>query len=137
MRWFRRGAAKALETLGQGDADSAVGIKRPKQGVRRGFQQLKNVCWRRSHRAKWRMRFNTVRLALKATTVQSSWLSPVLTGGRLLFSFLSGGSSGGGTGLKLRGNVASLDIAGDGSQLVVGRTMGVVEIWDITSKDAH
>jgi HEAT repeat protein/WD40 repeat protein len=127
----RRGAAKALETLGQGNADTLLGSN-TKQGVRRGFQQFKNMLAAISP-GEMADAIQHGSLALKAT-MAIIMLSPVLLAGGY-FLFLSGGSSGGGTGLKLRGYVASLDIAGDGSQLVVGRTMGVVEIWDLKSKE--
>jgi len=125
----RRGAAKALETLGHGDAEALLGST-TKQGVRRGFQQLKNVLAAISP-GEMADTIQHGSMFLKAMTVLIMASPFLLAGGYYLF--LSGGSSSQ-SGLLIRGNVASLDITADGSQLVVGRTMGVVEIWDITSK---
>lgn len=126
----RRGAAKALETLGQGDAERLLGSS-TQQGMRRVLKRLKSVL---------------VSLAPGgiADSIQNGTpaakgafagvvLLPVLL--VAAYYLISGSQQTVETvALMRRGNVSSVDLSADGSTVVVGRTTGVVEIWDLKSQ---
>lgn len=127
----RRGAAKALETLGQGDAEALLGSS-TKQGVRRFSQQFKNMLAAISP-GEIADAIQHGSSAIKIGAVGILVL-PVLAYG--VFAYFSGSKSKVETvALMRRGFTASIDISDDGKTLVSGRTTGVVEVWDVSSNE--
>ena len=123
----RRGAAKALETLGQGDAETILGSER-QRGLRRSLNSFKNSLAAISPGA-----FADALQHGSSTTkmvIAGVMLSPLLfiAGYFLLFG---GPSEDEQRALLNRANVQSLDILPDGTQVVAGRTKGLIEIWDV------
>jgi HEAT repeat protein len=127
----RRGAAKALETLGQGDAQKLLGSS-TQRGTRRFLNTLRNFVASISPGAV----ADTIQhgsVAAKALLGGAALLPLLLVAG--YFCYRNSDMTAESVALMRRGNVSSIDISADGKTVIVGRTTGVVEIWNLTSKE--
>jgi HEAT repeat protein len=115
-----RGAAKALEKLGVSDVESEL---------------------RKARRSKQMRALREFGLSLKSWWPDSVQTQKMLLGGSLAAVLLIGVVGWLVTGLfaepparvVVRGNVQTLSFTSDGQQIAVGRTLGLVEIWDASS----
>jgi len=127
----RRGAAKALESLGEGDSEKLLGSS-TQQGVRRTLHKVKGFLASISP-GELADNIQHGSVATKIGAVAVLLLPVVAFGAYYIFSNTKTATEK--VTLMRRGNTASLDISADGSRLVTGRTTGVVEIWDLQSKE--
>lgn len=111
----RSGASKVIDELGGAIEDKSV-----KEIVRRA--RTRDLLGKLV--PKW------IYFVIPQTKAARSAVAGVLAAS-LLLGFIITTTIGGSKQILLRGNVASLTISADGSTLVVERTKGMLEVWDV------
>ncbi|MBD3674634.1 MAG: HEAT repeat domain-containing protein [Planctomycetaceae bacterium] len=128
----RRGAAKALETLGHGEAEKILGSS-TQQGMRRLMKSVKETLVSVSPgELADSLQHGSPLAKLSLLLV----LIGVPMGGYFGYQMLAGGfgSSAPKVVLERRGFATALDLSSDGNQVAAGRSSGLVEIWDVSTK---
>lgn len=126
----RRGAAKALEKLGEGDAETLMKTTASRRLTRSGQEAAGALM-------------SLIPDGLVGMILGGSVLQRCIVGGILLVPLLAvagyfllspSGPGAASQGLVLRGKVSSLDVSPDGNRILVGRTAGLIEVYDRRSK---
>lgn len=128
----RRGAAKALEALGEGDADQILGSS-SQQGMRRVMKSVKNSL---ASLSPGEFADSIQHGSPVAKVIVLVIMIGVPAGGYFGYKMFSGGfgSSAPSVVLERRGFATSVDLSADGNRVVAGRSSGLVELWDASTK---